>query len=67
MSKQTKPPTFRQFCTDHGIELRPWQDRAATALLREIYPQRAGATGKTLLINHLRGYLDLYGNRFEIE
>lgn len=58
--------TFENFARKQGIVLHPWQKQAAKAFLRLVHKNRAGATGKTVLVNLLRDFVNEHGSDFAL-
>lgn len=56
--------TFEHYALKQGVVLRPWQKQAAKAFLRVVHKNRGGATGKTELVNLLRGFVNEHGHDF---
>lgn len=58
--------TFEHHALKQGVVLRPWQKQAAKAFLRVVHKNRDGATGKTVLVNLLRDFVNEYGHDFAL-
>lgn len=58
--------TFEHYALKRGIVLRPWQKVAAKAFLRIVHQNRVGQSGKTLLVNLLREFVNEHGLDFAL-
>lgn len=58
--------TFDHYARKRGTILRPWQKKAANALLAVIHQNREGASGKTALVNLLRDFINENGVDFAL-
>ncbi len=59
--------TFKKWLESKGLRMKPWQMKAANALLTEMRPHRSGGSGKTYLMERLTQYVNECGNRMMLE
>ncbi len=56
--------TFQHWLANQGVELRPWQQRAAAGLLTPMFLNREMASGKTQLLKWLTEFINENGNDY---
>ena len=58
--------TFEEFLKKEGIAMTPWQKQAINNFLKDMYPVRGRAAGKTFIIKKLSEFISRHGNDYEM-
>lgn len=59
--------SFRQWCKQKSIILKPWQQAAADAFFILMRPHRGSGTGKSYLIRAMYNFTNECGNRMMLD